>query len=84
MQWIADGSHDFIYTDHQESIGRTDCFVAGASSDISEEMIKSIIVFRVFRNHDVLTPFFHNHFLCFLLPFFFKVQSKIGVHIIHR
>ena len=25
-----------------------------------------------------------NHFLCFLLPFFLKVQSKIGVHIIHR
>ena len=38
-------------------------------------------------NHDLFTPVLHKHFLCFLLPFFFfflKVQSKIGVCIIHR
>ena len=32
----------------------------------------------------LFTLFFRNHFLCFLLPFFFpQVQSKIGVRIIH-
>ena len=53
---------------------------SGPSSDISEEMIKSS-----FPDHDVSTLFFCNHFLSFLLPFFFvfKVQSKIGVRIIH-
>ena len=56
-------------------------WIAGASSDISEEMIESsffeciqIIIF---------TLVLRNHFLCFLLPFFFKVQSKIGLRIIH-
>ena len=37
MQWIADRIHDFT---EAESIRRTDRFMAGASSDISEEMIK--------------------------------------------
>ena len=40
----------------------------------------------MFPNHDVFMLFFRNHFLSFLLPFFFflfKVQSKIGVRIIH-
>ena len=56
--------------------------MAGASSDISEEMTKSS--FLKCPNHDVLTLFFRNHILCFLLPLFFvKVQSKIGVRIIH-
>ena len=56
-------------------------WIGGASSEISEEMIESsffeciqIIIF---------TLVLRNHFLCFLLPFFFKVQSKIGLHIIH-
>jgi len=40
MQWIADSIHDFPEADRQKSIGRTDHFVAGALSDISEEMIK--------------------------------------------
>ena len=44
-----------------------------------------VVVFRVFPNHELFTLFFRNHFLCFLLPFFFfQVQSKIGVRIIHR
>ena len=42
-----------------------------------------VVVFRVFPNHDLFTPFFRNHFLCFVLPFFFKMQSKKGVRIIH-
>ena len=68
----------------KESIGRTDHFVAGASSDIIFWRDAPIVVFWVFTNHDVFTLFFRNHFLCFLLPFFFfKVQSKIGVRIIH-
>ena len=40
MQWVADVILDFIEADHQKHIGRTDHFVAGALSDISEEMIK--------------------------------------------
>ena len=68
----------------KESIGRTDRFVAGASSDIISWRDDSIVVFWVFPNDDVFTLIFPKHFLCFLLPFFFfKVQSKIGVHIIH-
>ena len=31
----------FLYLPPKEAIGRTDRFMAGASSDISEEMIKS-------------------------------------------
>ena len=41
----------------------------------------------MYPNHDLFTLVLHNDFLCFLvsfLSFFFKVQSKIGVHIIHR
>ena len=67
----------------KESIGRTDRFLLSALSDISEEMIK-LWFFWVFSNHDVFTLVFLNHFLCLLLlPFFFKVQSKIGVRIIY-
>ena len=40
----------------KESIGRTDHFMAGASSHISEEMIE-LSFFRVFPNHDVFTLF---------------------------
>ena len=67
----------------KESIGRTDRFVAGASSDFIFWRDDPIVVFWVLPNHDVFTLFFRDHFLCFLLPFFFKVQSKIGVCIIH-
>lgn len=57
---------------------------AGASSHISKEMIALSFVecFQIM----MFLLFFRNHFLCFLLHFlffFFKVQSKIGVRIIH-
>ena len=55
----------------KESIRRTDRFVAGASSDIIFWRDDLIVVSWVFPNHDVFTLFFRNHFLCFLLPFFF-------------
>ena len=55
----------------KECIGRTDHFVAGASSDIIFWKDDPIVVFWMFSNHDVFTLFFRNHFLCFLLPFFF-------------
>ena len=39
----------------------------------------------MYPNHVVFTLVLRKHFLCFLPPFFFfKVQSKIGVRIIHR
>ena len=59
--------------------------MAGASSHISEEMIELSFFNIVFPGHEGFTLFFRNHFLCFLLPgfFFLKVQSKIGVRIIH-
>ena len=66
----------------KESIGRTDHLVAGASGDISEEMIKSLF-FECFQIMMFLRHFFLKTSY-FLLPFFFKVQSKIRVHIIHR
>ena len=63
----------------KESIGRTDNFVAGALSDIIFWRDDPIVVLWVFPNHDVLTLFFRNHFLCFLLPFFFsKCSPKQG------
>ena len=85
LEAVDSGQYPWFYIawPPKESIGRTDCFAASALSDISEEMIKSWF-FWVFPSHDVFTLFFRNHFLSFLLPFFFlfKVQSKIGVHII--
>ena len=71
MQWIADRIQDFTEADRQNSIGRTDRFLASASSDISEEMMELSFLecFQIF--------------LCFCLLFFFKLQSKKGVRIIH-
>ena len=52
----------------------------------SEELIVSwpvhrVVIFRVFPNHDLFTLFFRNHFLCFLLPFFFQIAiQKRGAH----
>ena len=60
----------------KESIGKTDRFVAGASSDIIFWRDNPIVVFWVLPNHDVCTLFFRNHFLCFL-PFFFFFQSAV-------
>ena len=78
MQWIADRIHDFTEADCQKSRGW--CIEWHFWRD------DWVVVFRVFPNHDLFTLLFRNHFLCFLLPFFIlflKVQSKIGVRIIH-
>ena len=83
MKWMADGTHDFTVADRQKNPSEEliVSWITGASSDISEEMIELSVL--VYPNHDVFMLVLHNHFLCFLLPFFFfKVQSKIGVHII--
>ena len=67
-------------------IGRTDGFVAGASSDISEEMIK-LSFLECFQIMMFLRYFFVTTSSLFsslpLFFFLFKVQSKIGVRIIH-
>ena len=66
----------------KESIGRTDCFVAGASSDISEEMIE-LSFLECFQIMILLLYSFVTTSSVFCFPFFSKVQSKIGVRIIH-
>ena len=62
----------------KESIGRTDRFVIGASSDIinfSDEMIQ-LSFFECFQIMMFLRYFFvTTYFLCFLLPFFFSKYS---------
>ena len=67
----------------KESIGRTDPFVARASSHISKEMIELSFLecFQIM----VFLCYFFLITSCFLLPlfFFFKVQARIGVRIIH-
>ena len=59
--------------------------MAGASSDISEEMIKSLFLecfqIMMFLRYFLVTT--SSVFCFFLLFFFYKVQSKIGVRIIH-
>ena len=59
--------------------------MASASSDISEEMIKSLFIecFQIMmflRYFFVTTSSLFSSLFCFVL---FKVQSKIGVRIIH-
>ena len=58
--------------------------MAGASSDISEEMIKLSFLecfqITIFLCYSFVTS---SSVFCFLFFFFFKVQSKIGVRIIH-
>ena len=58
--------------------------MAGASSDISEEMIELSFLecfqITIFLRSSFVTTF---SVFCFLFFFFFKVQSKIGVRIIH-
>ena len=57
--------------------------MAGASSDISEEMIELSFLecfqITIFLRYSFVTT---SSVFCFLF-FFFKVQSKIGVRIIH-
>ena len=60
--------------------------MASASSDISGEMIKSLFL-ECFQIMMFLRYFFVTTSSLFSSPFFFvlfKVQSKIGVRIIHR
>ena len=58
--------------------------MAGASSDISEEMIELSFLecfqITIFLRYSFVTT---SSVFCFLF-FFFKVQSKIGVRIIHE
>ena len=57
--------------------------MAGASSDISEEMIE-LSFLECFQITIFLRYSFVNTSSVFCFPFFFfKVQSKIGVRIIH-
>jgi len=70
----------------KESIGRTDRFVAGASSHFSKEMIE-LSFLECFQIMMFLCYFFvtTSSVFCFLsFFFFFKVQSKIVVRIIHE
>ena len=86
MQWIADRIHDFTEADRQKS-PLEELIVSWPVHRVTFLRDDRVVIFRVFPNHDVFALFFRNHFLCFLLPsfffFFFKVQSKIGVRIIH-
>ena len=67
----------------KETIGRTDRFVAGALSDISEEMME-LSFLECFQIMMFLRYSFVTTSSVFCFPFFFsKVQSKIGVRIIH-
>ena len=66
-----------------KSIGRTDCFVAGASSHISKEMIE-LSFLECFQIMMFLCYFFITFPLFSASFFFFKVQFKIGVRIIYR
>ena len=83
---MADSIPDFTVTGHTKNPSEDFIvsWIAGASSDIkfSKEMIESSF-FQVYPKHEFLMLVLRNHFLRFLLFFFFKMQSKIGVHIIH-
>ena len=86
---VDSGRYPWFYSGWtpKESIGRTDRFVAGELSDISEAMIKSSF-FECLQIMMFLCYFFVTTSSVFCLLFFFfpKEQSKIGVHIIiiHR
>ena len=70
----------------KESIGRTDHFVDHQCIDWHFWRDDQVVFFWAYPNHDSFTLALRNHFLGFLLPTFFffsKVQSKIGVCIIH-
>ena len=71
MHWIADGTHDFTVADRQKNLSEEliVSWITGALNDISEEMIELSLL--VYPNHNVFMLVLHNHFLCFLLPFFF-------------
>ena len=82
---VGSGWYPWLYSGWlpKGSIRTTDRFVAGASSDISEEMTKSSFL-KCFQIRMSLPFFFVTTSSVFYFLFFFvKVQSKIGVHIIH-
>ena len=69
---MADGIHNFTVADHHKNPLEEliVLWITGASSDISEEMIES----SFFECIEIMIFFalaLHNHFLFFLLPFFF-------------
>ena len=85
IQWIANGIHDFTVADHQKSPSE-ELIVSWPVHWVtlfSEEMIQSSF-FECFQIMMFLCYFFvtTSSVFCFLF-FFFKVQSKIGVRIIH-
>ena len=71
MQWITDRIHNFTEADCQKCIGRTDRFVASASSDISEEMIELSFLecfqITIFLRYSFVTT---SSVFCFLFFFF--------------
>ena len=77
MQWIADRIQDFTEADCQESIGRTDHFVAGASSDISEEMMELSFLecfqITIFLCYSFVTT---SSVFCFFFFFQIAVQKR--------
>ena len=75
---MVDGIHDFTKKKNP-SKELIVSWIAGASSDISEEMIESSSFFS--RVSKSWFPYATSSVFCFL--FFFKVHSKIGVRIIH-
>ena len=79
MQWIANRIHDFKVADRQKSPSE-ELIVSWPVHRVtffSEEMIQSSF-FECFQIMMFLSYFFRNHFLCFLLPFFFQsaVQNR--------
>ena len=83
MQWIADRIQDFTEADRQNSIGRTDRFVAGASSDISEEMME-LSFLECFQITIFLRYSFVTTSSVSASFFFFQIAvQKRGVHYTH-
>ena len=81
---MVDGIHDFTLAGRQKN--RSEelivSWIAGALSDISEEMIESSF-FECIQIMILFTLVLHNHPLFSTPPPFFKVQSKLGVRVIH-
>ena len=75
---MADGIHDFTVADHQKNPSEEliISWIAGASSDISEEMIESSFLECI--QIMIFTLALCNLFLCFPLPisFFPKCSPK--------
>ena len=69
---MVDGIHDFTVVDCQKNPLEEliVLWIAGALSDISEEMIESSFL-ECIESIIFFTLTWRNHFLCFLLPSFF-------------